>query len=98
MKTFVNAFSLTKRSCDVVTLKIIKVIYINVKLWPNSDQTSRCNAVNTRSVIIHGVFEKRVHKDIVTEYDLPDILCWGCKCIELVLILLSVLTVYVVFP
>ncbi len=91
MKTFVNAFSLIKQSCDLVTLKIIKVSYIKVKLWPNSDQAYRCNDVNTRNVIIHEGFEKRAYLDIVIEYDLPDILCWECKCTELVLTLLSFL-------
>ncbi len=80
MKTDVNAFSLIKRPCDLVPLQIIKVNGIKVKLWPNSDQAYRCNAVNTRNVIIHGGFDQRVHYDIVIAYSLPDILCWECKC------------------
>ncbi len=56
-KTVVNAFSLIKRSCDLVKLQIIKVI----NSQPNSDQVYRCNVVNGRNVIIHGGFDKRVH-------------------------------------
>ncbi len=57
----VNAFSLIKRSCDLVTLKLIMVSDIKVTLWPNSDQAYQCNAANAHNVIIQGGFEKRVH-------------------------------------
>ncbi len=47
--------SLIKRSCNLVTLKIIKVSDIKVKFWPKSDQAYRCNVINTQCDHLWGV-------------------------------------------